>query len=182
MHPLHHPLFLNFMVYFNQNQDYFECHEVLEEYWKSLPDGDKKHPLTAYILLATGMYHWRRGNTTGALRTLRKAQTRFPTFSDHYTAYTEEIDFEQLICDIHHAVERLENGLPFESFPIASLSAKLVALIEEAEHSMTLLSFGSDAVIHKHMLRDRSDILRERNKSAKARSWRPDEEKKKGRC
>ena len=35
MHPYHHPLFVNFIVYFNSNQDYFECHEVLEEYWKS---------------------------------------------------------------------------------------------------------------------------------------------------
>ena len=52
MHPHQHPLFVNFIVYFNENQDYFECHEVLEEYWKSLPDGcTKDHPLTAYILL-----------------------------------------------------------------------------------------------------------------------------------
>ena len=72
MHPYHHPLFVNFIVYFNENQDYFECHEVLEEYWKSLPDGGKEHPLTAYILLATGMYHWRRGNTTGQSAPSRK--------------------------------------------------------------------------------------------------------------
>ena len=34
---------------------------------------------------------------------------------------------------------------------------------------MTLLPFGSDAVIHKHMLRDRSDILREREEKKKGR-------------
>ena len=80
MHPYHHPLFVNFIVYFNSNQDYFECHEVLEEYWKSIPDSDKDHPLTAYILLATGMYHWRRGNKPEHPVHFNKAMTKFPTF------------------------------------------------------------------------------------------------------
>ena len=56
----------------------------------------KDHPLTAYILLATGMYHWRRGNKPGASRTLNKAMTKFPTFLANYPVYTEEIDFDQL--------------------------------------------------------------------------------------
>ena len=54
MKPLHNPFFVKFIVYFNENQDFFECHEVLEEYWKSIPDRTKDHPLTAYILLSTG--------------------------------------------------------------------------------------------------------------------------------
>ena len=37
MKPLHNPFFVKFIVYFNKNQDFFECHEVLEDYWKSLP-------------------------------------------------------------------------------------------------------------------------------------------------
>ncbi|RKJ17377.1 DUF309 domain-containing protein, partial [Butyricicoccus sp. 1XD8-22] len=60
MHSLFHPLFVQYFTYFNGNKDYFECHEVLEEYWKILAPGDKKHPLVGYIQLATGMYHWRR--------------------------------------------------------------------------------------------------------------------------
>ena len=37
MKPLYNPLFVKFIVYFNENQDFFECHEVLEEYWKEFP-------------------------------------------------------------------------------------------------------------------------------------------------
>ncbi len=169
MHPYHQPLFVNFIVYFNYNQDYFECHEVLEEYWKSIPDSDKDHPLTAYILLSTGMYHWRRGNRPGASRTLHKAMSKFSTFFTNYPVYTEEIDFDQLVHDVTKAINRLDQNLPFESFSISSLSASITDLADKSEQSMSLLPFGSDAVIHKHMLRDRSDILREREEKKKGR-------------
>jgi uncharacterized protein len=166
MHPYQHPLFVNFIVYFNENQDYFECHEVLEEYWKSLPNGNKEHPLTAYILLATGMYHWRRGNATGAIRTIRKAMNKFQAFGTQHPSYTQEINMHCLIRDVKNVVNRLENELPFESFPIVVSSHTLTALVAQMVSSMKLLPFGSDAVIHKHMLRDRSDIPIKRNKSA----------------
>jgi uncharacterized protein len=166
MHLYHHPLFVQFMVYFNDNQDYFECHEVLEEYWKSLPDSDKEHPLTAYILLATGMYHWRRGNLAGAIRTLRKSEKKFPAFLAYLS---EEIDLQQLIANVRQTVDLVEKELPFQAFPIIITSPILQARIEQAQQSMKLLPFGSKAVIHKHMLRDRSDILRERDEKKKGR-------------
>ncbi|WP_318617224.1 DUF309 domain-containing protein [Sporosarcina sp. YIM B06819] len=166
MHPYHHPLFIQFIVYFNDNQDYFECHEVLEDYWKSIPNSDKGHPLTAYILLATGMYHWRRGNFAGAMRTLRKVEKKLPTFLG---IYAEEIDVPQLIGDVRQAVDLVEKILPFEYFSLIITSLNLAKQIELEKQSMTLLPKGSDAVIHKHMLRDRSDILRERDEKKKGR-------------
>ena len=53
MHPLFHPLFVDYCAYFNGNEDYFECHEVLEEYWKEVAPGDKscKSGLHAWQLL-----------------------------------------------------------------------------------------------------------------------------------
>ncbi|WP_203246426.1 DUF309 domain-containing protein [Sporosarcina beigongshangi] len=166
MHLYHHPLFVQFIVYFNNNQDYFECHEVLEEYWKSIPLSDKEHPLATYILLATGMYHWRRNNFTGASRTLHKVAKRLPTFSE---SDRNEINFQQLITHVNESVKRVEKKYPFESFPFAITSPALQAKVELARQSMTLLPFGSEAVIHKHMRRDRSDILRERDEKKKGR-------------
>lgn len=168
MHPLHHPLFVKFIVYFNGNQDYFECHEVLEEYWKSLPNGNKAHPLTAYILLATGLYHWRRGNEEGALKTLRKAEDKFRTFSNQDSEYAEELDFEQLLDDVQRSIVNLEQNMEFRPFPL-KVSAKLQQFAEQAKPSMELLPSNSDALIYKHMLRDRSDILLEREEKKKGR-------------
>nr|WP_285853231.1 DUF309 domain-containing protein [Sporosarcina luteola] len=164
VHPYHHPLFLNFIVYFNRNQDYFECHEVLEEYWKSVPDYTKNHPLTAFILLSTGLYHWRRGNVEGAYRTLVKAENKMLAFQEFDIRYTEDIDYGRLVQDTATSVTKLKNGDPFSPLLILLSSETLQQSVEEIASSMELLPVGSDAVIHKHMLRDRSDILEEREK------------------
>ena len=170
MHPYHHPLFCKFIVYFNENQDYFECHEVLEDYWKSIPGYTKEHPLTAFILLATGMYHWRRENHSGAYRTMLKAERRMLDFASHGELYIEEIDFQLLLQDIHQALENVKIGHSFVPFKIAVSSKTLKCLVENSPGQLELLPANSDAVIHKHMLRDRSDILAEREK----KKGRPD--------
>ncbi|MCM3637751.1 DUF309 domain-containing protein [Sporosarcina luteola] len=164
MNPYHHPLFLNFIVYFNRNQDYFECHEVLEEYWKSIPGYTKDHPLTALILLSTGLYHWRRGNVEGAYRTLVKAENKMLDFHKFDSRYTEDIDYERLVQDTARSVNKLKNGEPFSPFQIYLKSETLQQSVDKNASTMELLPFGSDTVIHKHMLRDRSDILEEREK------------------
>jgi len=169
MKPLHNPHFIEFIVYFNENQDFFECHEVLEEYWKSLPNNTKDHPLTGYILLATGMYHWRRGNTIGGLRTLKKANVKFNAALDKYPQFMDGINFEILRKDLNHAIQNIENSRPFTSFPIVVTSNTINSLVREIEPQMELLPFESNAVIHKHMLRDRSSILLKRNEKKKGR-------------
>lgn len=170
MHPYHHPLFIEFIVYFNENEDYFECHEVLEEYWKSLENRTKAHPLTAFILLSTAMYHWRRDNFDGAYRTLRKAQKNFATFSEQ-TAYYELLDFTQLQNDIKTSLVQLSSQNTFQPFKICICSSDLQLIVDRKKPVMSLLAFGSDSIIHKHMLRDRTDILKEREEKKKGRSY-----------
>ncbi|MHA6259598.1 DUF309 domain-containing protein [Sporosarcina sp. CAU 1771] len=165
MQPLQHPLFAQFIVYFNENQDYFECHEVLEEYWKSIPNSTKEHPLTTFILLATGLYHFRRGNTKGALRTLQKAYAKMTHPSSGFSEFTKGIDGKQLMKNLGQTIQRLESNESFEPFLISISSSKLTLLVYEVRPTMTLLPFGSDIVLHKHMLRDRSDILLAREKA-----------------
>ncbi|MDV6377637.1 DUF309 domain-containing protein [Sporosarcina sp. GW1-11] len=165
MHPYYHPHFLHFIVYFNDNQDYFECHEVLEEYWKEQQNFSKEHPLTGYILMATGLYHWRRGNIKGATRTLRNALRRFQQMPDRYSDYKKEVAVDQVIQQLENALDRIDSGKCFTAFslPISP------ALQHAAEHEqpMRLLPKNSAAVIHKHMQRDRSDILLQREEKKK---------------
>lgn len=169
MKPLHNPFFAKFIVYFNENQDYFECHEELEEYWKSIPDATKEHPLTSYILLSTGMYHWRRGNTIGALRTLKKAIVKLESPTEQYPGFSDGINIDDLCENINRSIHSIEAGQEFTSFPIDVTSPYIASLTMKIAPSMELLPNGSDAVIHKHMLRDRSDILRMRDEKKKGR-------------
>lgn len=167
MKPLNHQYFVKFIVYFNQNQDFFECHEVLEEYWNEIPNRTKEHPLTAYILLATGLYHWRRKNHSGALRTLKKASQKMGEMPAQYPSFTEGIDFNTLFKNVQNAIQSIERKESFIPFAIGITSHKLKTLVKAAEPLMNLLPENSEMLIHKHKLRDRSDIIQLRDEKKK---------------
>lgn len=167
MKPLNHQYFVKFIVYFNQNQDFFECHEVLEDYWNEIPNRTKEHPLTAYILLATGLYHWRRKNHSGALRTLKKASRKMREMPLQYPLFTEGIDFQTLFENVQNAIRSIERDELFTPFSIHITSPELEALVETTEPLMDLLPKNSEMLIHKHRLRDRSDIIQMRDEKKK---------------
>jgi hypothetical protein len=165
MHPLIHPSFIDFCAYFNGNQDYFECHEVLEDYWKTIAPGNKAHPLVGYIQMATGLYHWRRNNWEGASRIMRKAYEKFLSNPNH--PFFDYIDFRQLCNDCLKTIAAIENKQPFQPFSIKVTNTVLEERINEKIESLPVLS--TKYLLHKHMLRDRSDILRKREEKRNGR-------------
>jgi len=164
MHPLFHPLFVNYCTYFNGNQDYFECHEVLEEYWKEVAPGEKKHPLVGYVQLATGMYHWRRNNRNGAIRILKKAYENF--IDNKNSLYFELIDYQDLCKQCINSISAIEENMPFQPFQLIVLDDSLKQLVEK--EIIELPTFEDNYLVHKHMLRDRSDILLAREMKIKS--------------
>lgn len=100
----------------------------------------------------------------GAYRTLVKAENRMLAFHQFDARYTEDIDYRRLVQDTERSVGKLRNGESFSPFPILLKSESLQRSVEKIALAMELLPAESDAVIHKHMLRDRSDILQEREK------------------
>ncbi|MNM73822.1 hypothetical protein D3C81_855640 [compost metagenome] len=71
------PLYVAFLIYFNRDQDYFECHEVLEELWLKL---DKEPQYKGLLQVAVGLYHFRNGNVTGGRKMLRSACQRLAPY------------------------------------------------------------------------------------------------------
>ncbi|MDN4493911.1 DUF309 domain-containing protein [Ureibacillus aquaedulcis] len=169
MHPSFHPLYVDFCTYFNGNQDYFECHEVLEEYWKSIAPGEKDHPLVGYVQLATGMYHWRRNNTVGAMKILKKAYKNFT--ANQSSPYFELIGFEELCRDSDISLKAIEKGEPFKAFQIVLKNENLAFLVKQKIEELPPIP--KDYLLHKHMLRDRTDILEARNNRKLASSKTP---------
>ena len=106
MHPLFHPLFIDYCAYFNGNEDYFECHEVLEEYWKEIAPKEKLHPLVGYVQLATSMYHWRRANFNGATRMMSKAVLNFE--QNRESPFFDYIDFKQLLTVMKNRLRKMQ--------------------------------------------------------------------------
>lgn len=165
MHPMHHPLFIQFLAYFNGNQDYFECHEVLEEYWKEVAPREKTHPLTGWIQLATGLYHWRRGNFKGAHTILKKAERTLT--ASIYGPFLEEINTLNLLNQLHLAQKKVNNHDPYQSWYIEITSPILKSTVDDFIASLP--PSDSNFIQNKHMLRDRSDILFARQQKRRSR-------------
>jgi uncharacterized protein len=47
-------------------QEFFECHEVLEDLWRPLPPGPEKQFLQGFLQIGVGFHHLKNGNYTGA--------------------------------------------------------------------------------------------------------------------
>ncbi|NWL89433.1 DUF309 domain-containing protein [Paenibacillus sp. 79R4] len=83
------PLYLAFLVYFNRDRDYFECHEVMEELWLA----QQSDPLYKGLLqIAVGLFHFRYGNVIGARKMLLSAVERLKP----YPVDSLGIDLEKL--------------------------------------------------------------------------------------
>ncbi|PYE52356.1 DUF309 domain-containing protein [Paenibacillus barcinonensis] len=64
------PLYIDYLIYFNRDQDYFECHEVLEELWL---ERDREPLYKGLLQVAVGLYHYRNGNLRGGLMMLQSS-------------------------------------------------------------------------------------------------------------
>lgn len=166
MHPLFHRLFVDYCAYFNGNQDYFECHEVLEEYWKDIAPGNKEHALVGYVQVATGLYHWRRGNAVGAARILNKAKNTL--LQNAQSVFVEFVALDQFLQQIDNALHQIAVDKAFTAFHFPLINAELGNLV--AERIKTLPEESPDYLVNKHMLRDRSAILKEREENKKKKS------------
>lgn len=155
MHPLFHPLYVEYCTFFNGNQDYFECHEVLEDYWKKVAPSNKKHPLVGYIQLAAGMYHWRRNNVMGAIRLLKKAYKNF--LLNEKSSFFEYVNYIELCMNCLESIRNCEAGKSFNAFQIRFLNDTLTALVNQKIDELPELSY--EFLLNKHMLRNREDIL-----------------------
>jgi uncharacterized protein len=64
--PLYDLRYLAGVVLFNR-RDYFAAHEVWEDLWRECPSADRRF-YQSLIQAAVALYHWARGNETGARR------------------------------------------------------------------------------------------------------------------
>lgn len=85
-------LYVAYLYYFNDQRDYFECHEVMEELW--LEEG--RSPLYQGLLqVAVGLYHHANGNVSGSIKLFSAGLDKLAP----YPAHTLGIDLERLIRD-----------------------------------------------------------------------------------
>lgn len=86
---------------FNE-QEFFECHDVLEELWAETR-GDETKFLQALIQVAVAMYHFGNGNMGGARKLYHASRDKLQNYRPHYW----HINVDQLLDDFEHCFEEI---------------------------------------------------------------------------
>ncbi len=157
--------YVDFLVHFHGLRDYFECHEILEEHWKSVPKNEPKNHWVGLIQIAVSLYHHRRKNYPGALRMMQSAVRIIESEQPEIEALG--LDSELLQAILQKRVEEIENKQPYESFNLPIKDQLLIILCKQ-ECEKVGCSYGlpsdltNDFLLHKHTLRDRQEVINER--------------------
>jgi len=83
-------------------QEYFDCHETLEELWKDYKEHDRE-AIQGIIQIAVGFYHLKRGNQAGTLKLFERGGARVERFAPTW----QGLD----MTDVLQEVNRLKNIL-----------------------------------------------------------------------
>jgi predicted metal-dependent hydrolase len=121
-------LYVEFLYYFNEARDYFECHEVMEELW--MEEG-RNHLYQGLLQVAVGLYHHYNGNVSGSIKLFTAALDKL----SHYPSDALGIDLAKLVQDSRLYLEQLGQfeQRPFEPYDlnIVIQDEQLVQLVEE---------------------------------------------------
>jgi uncharacterized protein len=164
--------YMDYLVHFHAERDYFECHEVMEEFWKEHPDDPRSRTYVGLIQIAVGVYHQRRGNRAGAVKMLTSSLTNLE--AQHVEGLG--LDFGGLIDMFRDRIAGLKADQS-NKYEDPNLPIKDQALLEHCIRLAELqgLHWGKPSdcenrgLIHKHTLRDRSEVILERERQAQIR-------------
>ncbi|OBZ17445.1 MULTISPECIES: DUF309 domain-containing protein [Bacillales] len=154
--------YISYLVELHATRDFFECHELLEEYWKEHPDDPLADTWVGLIQLAVGLYHERRGNLRGSLKMLTQAGRKLSA------SPLEElgIDKDRLLLELNPRIAALqsEKETIYTDLNLQIVNEEVISLCHEACKSRGLIWGASsplddESIIHRHTRRDRSDVI-----------------------
>ncbi|NOU99096.1 DUF309 domain-containing protein [Paenibacillus planticolens] len=163
--------YIEYLLYFHAERDYFECHEVMEEFWKEHPADERSRTYVALIQIAVGMYHIRRGNRTGAVKMLQSAERNAQ--AEHVQSLGLDAEkLVQLIGDTWASIER--DGYLYQDINLPLADSELIALClsECGRKGLTWQApsrMDDVELIQKHTRRDRTDVIEERARQQQIR-------------
>lgn len=157
--------FVDYLVHFHTDRDYFECHEILEEYWKSLPEAGKDSTWVGLIQIAVSLYHHRRGNFTGAKKMLDSAIQILKANPDNLAVLG--LSYDELLACLQKRKDAIDRNQAYHSLDLPIADHKLRERCQNLSVERGLV-FGSPSdltnvyLCNKHMQRDRSDVIEKR--------------------
>ncbi|RUT27923.1 DUF309 domain-containing protein [Paenibacillus zeisoli] len=127
------PLYVAYLIYFNRDRDFFECHEVLEELWLAR----NREPLYKGLLqVAVGLFHFRRGNIKGSYKMLQSAADKLRSYPDDSLG----IDLGKVKEDVKQMVGKLDphsgEPTPYYDITIQIIDSKLERAVNLASSEL----------------------------------------------
>ncbi|MDA7027763.1 DUF309 domain-containing protein [Bacillus sp. CLL-7-23] len=153
--------YIHYLTEFHVERDYFECHEILEEYWKKDPPQDRKRYWVGFIQLAVALYHQRRNNFIGAKRLIANSLR----ILEEEKAAVESLglDHKELINLLKQTDQKIAAHSPYESIMLPLTDQALIKACQKQGKSKS--GQQNDFLTHKHRLRDRTEVLQAREKA-----------------
>lgn len=162
---------ITLLKYYNEfiiKQDYFECHEIMEDSWKSKENFTKDLDEVFFIQVSTAEYHYRRGNLYGAQKIYNRAVKRLNISPIDYKKYGLKSEMKTLIENRLHNISYV-NFKPLQlpltkdmyqslhSFAMPDVSFEYFLDYIKSLHKTSIM------LVEKHRLRDRREIIDVRN-------------------
>ncbi|WP_169306553.1 DUF309 domain-containing protein [Cohnella pontilimi] len=161
--------YTEFMTEYHGTRDFFECHEIMEEYWKQEKGTRHEGCWLVFVRISVACYHGRRGNWAGARKLMAKAAEEV----DAVKMSELGLDGNQL-AELVVETSRLWNGTDEPVYrdldlPIADprLTEKCMRICEHKGWEWRMPSSrAGEFIVHKHLLRDRTEVEEARKLSA----------------
>ncbi|PLR99802.1 DUF309 domain-containing protein [Bacillus sp. T33-2] len=165
--------YIEYLAHFHGDRDYFECHEILEEYWKEADPGNKESIWVALILLAVSCYHHRRNNFSGASRTLKKAYSIFK--KQELGCERLGLDYNRLHEQVDSLLEKIRLRQSYTSVNLPIADQTLVALCKNKCETkgfqwLKESNMADPELINRHAVRDRSNVISARLQALEERN------------
>lgn len=167
--------YLDYLVQFHVERDYFECHEILEEYWKGSPPEQRQAVWVGLIQIAVALYHQRRGNQSGAVKMLTSAVRLLEQHREDVARLG--LDSQALLLLLHSRLDEMNAGAAYRSLTLPIREESLRQAYERACAAWKASARGKSEwddhyLMHKHTLRDRSEVFAERKRQLDLREQR----------
>ncbi|MEQ6376244.1 DUF309 domain-containing protein [Bacillaceae bacterium S4-13-56] len=160
--------YIDYLAHLHGTRDYFECHELLEERWKRDLPLKKDAILVGFIQYAVSLYHYRRNNYEGAIRTLEKAMTIFSEKESEIQEYgIDSPHFQRKLTELFQTMKAKK---PYKSINIPLSDPILIEKVKKRCLELNC-TFGDQSnlqdklLVHKHKKRDRTEVIQERLQS-----------------
>jgi uncharacterized protein len=157
--------YIQYLVYFHSLRDYFECHEVLEEYWKSEPKDKRKQHWVGLIQIAVGLYHHRRDNNAGALKMLNSSKKILSSHEEELRKLG--LDVMKLLKLVEVRIDDIKRGKKYSSLNLPIVDQPLIdqCLLLTNEWGGTwgtISDLTDEFLVNKHKDRNRQGVIAER--------------------